>query len=427
MTDQMPQTPPVEDWTSDYDIFDPDYLTDPTLIWDDLRNECPVAHTERWGGSWLPTKYDDVVRMARMVDVLSSTDPIVVRPPENNAGDPNAPESGYTQAVNAPPISSDAPVHTWSRRLILPAFSPRSTANHEPYTRALCHQLIDELQASGDTTVDAATNYAQQIPPRVIARLLGIDEGMSEQFTDWVRGVLELGLTNPPLRQKCRDELREFFMAEIKDRIANPGEDLISELLAAKVDGEPVDLLHVAGTCNLMLVAGIDTTWSSIGSALWHLATHPEDRERLIADPELIPTAVEELLRAYSPVTMARVATDDVDFNGCPIKAGDKILMNFPGANRDPEMFDNPDEVIIDRQQNRHVAFGVGIHRCAGSNLARMEMQVAIEVWLERFPKFTLDDADAVTWAGGQVRGPRFLPIAVDAEAQVPGATSVTT
>jgi cytochrome P450 len=167
----------------------------------------------------------------------------------------------------------------------------------------------------------------------------------------------------------------------------------------------------VLGTCFLILVAGIDTTWSSIGSAMWHLAQNPQDRKRLIEEPELITTAVEELLRAYSPVTMAREVTSDFEYNGCQMKELDKVLMNFPAGNRDPDRFENPDQVIIDRKVNPHIAFGVGIHRCAGSNLARMEMRIAIQEWLKRIPDFRLEDPEAVTWAGGQVRGPRKCPV----------------
>ena len=186
---------------------------------------------------------------------------------------------------------------------------------------------------------------------------------------------------------------------------------MISQLCAAEVEGEKLSDHRVAGVCNLLLVAGIDTTWSSIGSALYHFSTHSEDRARIAGEPELIPTAVEELLRFYSPVTMARKVTEEVDFQGAAMKPGDKLLMTFPAANRDPAIFEHPEEVIIDRQQNRHIAFGTGIHRCAGSNLARMELQVAIRCWFERFKDFELSDPDRVTWAGGQVKGPRNVPI----------------
>jgi cytochrome P450 len=162
-----------------------------------------------------------------------------------------------------------------------------------------------------------------------------------------------------------------------------------------------------------LLIAGIDTTWNAVGASLWHLAKTPVDRERLVAEPELMPLAIEEFLRAYAPVTMARLVKHDFEFNGCPMKENEWVLLPFPAANRDPEAFDRADEVIIDRAENRHAAFGLGIHRCAGSNLARMELQVAVEVWLERFPDFELADPDAVTWSGGQVRGPRSLPVRV--------------
>ena len=137
----------------------------------------------------------------------------------------------------------------------------------------------------------------------------------------------------------------------------------------------------------LLLLAGIDTTWSAIGSALWHLAAHPEDRRRLVAEPELMPTAIEELLRAYAPVTMARLVAKDVDFHGCPMKVDDWVLLPFPAANRDPEAFERSDEVVIDRLENRHAAFGLGIHRCLGSNLARLELRVAVEEFLAPVPR----------------------------------------
>ena len=200
----------------------------------------------------------------------------------------------------------------------------------------------------------------------------------------------------------------------IADRRANPRDDLISKLQAETLpNGDPLTDKHILGTCFLLLVAGIDTTWSSIASNLLHLASHEDDRRRLVEEPELIPTAVEEFLRAYSPVTMARVAAEDTEIAGCPVMAGDKVFLPFGASNRDPEMFDRPDEVVIDRQENRHFAFGIGIHRCLGSNLARMELVVAMEEWLKRFPEFSLAEESEVQWGGTQVRGPRSVPIRV--------------
>ena len=202
-------------------------------------------------------------------------------------------------------------------------------------------------------------------------------------------------------------------------RRSGDGTDLISELLRTEIDGEAVADDVILGLVALILIAGLDTTWSALGSMLLHLAEHPDDTRRLVEQPELLPNAIEEMLRAYSPVTMARIAADDVELHGCPVKQGDRVLLNFPAANRDPDAFPNADQVIIDRQLNRHVAFGAGIHRCAGSNLARMELRVALEEWLTRIPTFRLQPDCDVTWAGGQVRGPRGasgVPVTVDAQ-----------
>ncbi|MFM2045996.1 MAG: hypothetical protein RL383_73 [Actinomycetota bacterium] len=391
------------DWSSEYDIFHPDYIADPFTIWDELRNRCPVAHTDVLGGSWLPTTYEDVTAIARDIEHFSSKS-ITVFPPLNPDQEP---------ITIAAPISVDPPLHTYSRRTILPSFSPRSVDQLEVFTRAWCRELMDGI--AGRDTADAAVEYAQLIPAQIIAVMLGVPTNMKDKFTEWVRAVLENATYDLEGRQRASDELREFFRSQLEDRRANGlGDDMISELLRARdPEGNPYPDKLVLGMCGLLLVAGVDTTWSGIGSSLWHLATHKEDRERLLREPELIDSAVEEFLRFYSPVTMARVLHEDYEYKGCPMHKGDRVLMAFPAANRDPKAFDDADKFIIDREHNRHVAFGAGIHRCAGSNLARMEMRVAIQEFLARVPHFELDPAGEVTWAGGQVRGPRNIPIRI--------------
>ena len=405
----MTTVEPVEDWAEDFELFDPAYVNDPAPIWNELRESgCPFARTERRQVSYLPVTFDGVRSIAKDSETWSSYSIAVVpelvgetdRDPEHRPDNPDRIRSI---------IDSDPPHHTPERQLMLPFFAPRSVEKYREHTQELCRQLIRGFIEDG--RVDVAERYARQIPPRIIAMILGIDPDMADTFTEWVQGFLEIGQVDAEARKYYDEKITEFFIGEIGDRLENPGDDLISILLTSEVNGQPVPINVIQGNVFLMLVAGIDTTWSSIGSALWHLASHPEDRQRLVDEPELIPTAIEEFLRAYAPVTMARVATKDTTLGDRKVKAGERVVLSFPAANRDPEIFDNPDEVIIDRQRNRHVAFGSGIHRCAGSNLARMEMTVAIETFLEMIPEFELADADAVTWAGGQVRGPRTLPV----------------
>ncbi len=402
---------PVKDWTKDYDIFAKEYIKNPFPVWDDIRaGQCPVAHTERWGSSWMPTKYEDLFAIAQDIQHFSSRDVLVAPqgPPMEWDGE-ELPEVLRDYDVGAPPITSDPPVHTWARRLLLPPFSVRAIAKYEPETRELCASLIDAFIENG--RADGAVDYAQQIPPRVIASMLGIPQEEASTFTEWVRGFLELGLTNTDLQSESARNIFSYLWERIQEHKDNPNDDLITYLLGATVDGEPVPEPHILGTCFLMLVAGIDTTWSSIGSAIWHLAENPQDRKYIIENPDKINGAVEELLRAYSPVTMARYVAEDYQYDGCKMSEGDRVLMNFPAANRDPSKFEDPDKVMLDRAVNPHIAFGVGIHRCAGSNLARMEMRVSIEEWLKRIPDFRLEEPDAVTWAGGQVRGPRTMSV----------------
>ena len=294
----------------------------------------------------------------------------------------------------------------------MPLFSPKAVETYRPFTEKLANNLIDKIIDRGKVA-DGAVDYAQQLPPRVIAYIIGIDETRADEFTEWVRGILEQGQANPEIRLKYRRIIRDYFQEMIAERRLNPRDDAISKLMEAKIEGESLSDYTIIGVCFLLLVAGIDTTWSSIGSALFHFGTKTDHRNRMYAEPELFPTAIEELLRFYSPVKMARRVLEPVAFSGVEMQPGDKVIMNFPAANRDPEVFENPDEVMLDREQNRHMAFGVGIHRCAGSNLARMEMDVALRTWFNRIKDFEVIQPEKVIWSGGQVRGPRVMPMRI--------------
>jgi cytochrome P450 len=395
-------TGPVCDWATDFSHTEPEWAADPYPIQDDLRQRCPIAHTERFGGAWLPTRYEDVSAIAYDTERFSSRSIIVtgVRPPPDTA-----------PIGAAPPITSDPPFHHTARKLLLSAFTKTSVAKLEEKTRAFCHALIDSF--AGQEVVDAAVDYAQHIPMRVMADMLGFPPEDGPQFRQFVESTLE-GIDLPPDERAGRmGELSGYLLAQVHDRHDHPREDLTTYLIDAELYGSKFRDSHVVGFMTLLLIAGIDTSWSAIGASLWHLARTPSDRSRLVAEPALLATAMEEFLRAYAPVTMARLVKRDMHWHGVDMKADDWILLSFPAANRDPAQFDRAGEVIIDREINRHAAFGLGIHRCLGSHLARMELRVALEVFLRRIPEFSLADPEAVTWSSGQVRGPRTLPVRI--------------
>ena len=400
----MSTRPPVSDFATDFDHTDPRWVADPYPIWDDLRVRCPVAHSDRYGGVWLPVTHEGVAAVAYDTEHFTSR-AVVVSELRPNEFAPPAPVG------LAPPITSDPPFHALARRLLLPAFSPKAVAGYEVFTRELCSDLLDAMQ--GREVVDAALDYAQHIPVRVIVQMLGFPQEDADLFRRFIHMILEDVGQSPEerLEQFEGGEIDAYLDERIEDHLARPREDLTTFLLEAELDGNKLAPEHVRGTVLLLMIAGIDTTWSAIGASLWHLAQHADDRRRLAGEPSLMPTAVEEFLRAYAPVTMARLVAQDFEFQGRPLKEGDWLLLPFPAANRDPAAFSDADRVVIDRAENRHAAFGLGIHRCIGSNLARMELRVALEEWMKRCPEFTLVDPAAVTWSAGQVRGPRSIPV----------------
>ena len=396
---------PVADWATDFDHVDAGYAARAPEIWDELRRECPVAHSDRYGGTWLPVRHEDVCAIAKDTDTFSSNGVVV------HDGRPEIPPPvGF-----APPITSDPPFHRIAREFLLPAFAPKPIEAKREATRHICRELLDNLladvEAGRSDIVDAALGYTQHIPVQVIADMLGVPRSDGDQFRVFIHQIMEAPGTGR--RVDYEDSIDFYLDTLIAARAEEPQDDLISRMTHATIEGHSLEHEHVRGTCGLLIIAGVDTTWSAIGASLWHMAQHPEDRRRWITDPEVRPFAVEEFLRFYAPVTMARIVAKDTEFADRSMRADDWLLLPFPAANRDPEAFEDAGKFVIDRLRNRHVAFGLGIHRCLGSNLARMELTVALEEWMARVPDFELADPEGVTWSTGQIRGPRRLPVRI--------------
>jgi hypothetical protein len=399
----MNERPPVHDWSTDFDYRHSEWAERPHAIWDDLKGRCPVAHTERYRGVYLPLRTQDIRAIAYDPEHFSSRRVTILdgKPP---------------LSAPLPPLTSDPPKHRPERVMLLPAFTPEAIEALRPVTRAMCNELIDAFIAKG--RCDAAADYARHVPTRVISRMLGIDERDGDRFQAWIQDLTVRGIDDTDVFKSVIATMDEFFIGEIEKRRSAPRADLVGFLMGQSINGVPLSEAHIIGTLRLLLVAGIDTTWSAIGASLLHLARTPADRRRLVAEPGLMPTAIEELLRVYAPVSVARLVAKDAEVGGCPFEAGQMVLLPYPTANRDPALFPQADEVVLDRAENRHFTFGLGVHRCIGSNLARMELTVAVEEWLRRIPEFELEDEDAdLAWSTGLVRGPRRLPVRLAARA----------
>jgi cytochrome P450 len=385
----------------DYDIFSPELRNCPYPRWARMQQECPVARSTRFGGSWLVTPYADIKAMTRDPERYSSR--------VSDVGGP-LPEPGQA-GLFLPPITSDPPEHAAHRAVLLPFLVPARIAPLEPFIRAKAAALARPLAERGHG--DAATEFAQQLAISVLTRLLDVPDEMASQFIEWTVRLLRVGPANQAARAAVISEMIAYFGQLLAQRAAGDAEDLISYLTRPRADGPPLSRKQQIGSAMVIMIAGADTTWSALSASLLHLGTHPADRRRLQEEPALLTSAIEELLRAYAPVTLARLSTQDTELHGRQVPAGERILFPLAAANRDPDVFDDPHKVRLDRRRNAHLAFGSGAHRCLGSPLARLEMRVALEEWLAVIPEYEIPDPGSIEWTGGTVRGPESVPFVV--------------
>lgn len=393
----MAERPVVEDWAEDWDTLGRQYHECAPEVWDELRERCPVAHTNRYHGVWMPVRYEDVFSVAHDPATFSSIHPLLC-------------DDSPDTIVALPPIGTDPPEHTGYRRALLPRFTPIAISRLEPITRSICNGLLDTIV--GRTQADAGLDYARHVPTQVTLAMLGLPAEDAEQFCSWVHDIVEIGQSESEPFVRATREILQYFRQQIEHRREHGGDDVVASLVGAEVDGEAIPDRTISAMLMLLIIAGVDTTWNVLGAALLHLATYPEDQARLRTEPALIDTAIEEFLRFYAPAEVPRLATTDCEIAGTYVKAGEHVWLSYPAANRDPAAFLDADQVILDRTHNRHLAFGAGIHRCLGSNLARMELRVALTAWLRRIPTFALKDGAAITWTtGGNIRGPRSIPV----------------
>ncbi|MGW5657353.1 cytochrome P450 [Streptomyces humi] len=307
------------------------------------------------------------------------------------------------------PEMLDPPTHSVWRRLLGRYFSPGTVAAKEPEVRRIAAEMIDELKDRDGA--DVLDEFARRFPTLVFMRLMGLPEEDLPTFLAWNREILHLPHGEDPDGARQLTAMRAvsaYFEEQIALRREAPRDDLLSHAMTWTIDDEPIDDPDMLAFCVLMFQAGFDTVPISIGWALYHFATHPEQRAEILADPSLIPTGVEETLRVYSFVVPARKATKDVEIGGCPVRAGEMVMLPLAVTNRDPGRYENPREVDLHRKATNHIAFGSGPHRCLGSHLARLELNVAIEEWHRRIPDYRLAPGQEL-WQHGNMYGLKSL------------------
>lgn len=350
------------------------YPLDPFPHYERMRAAAPVFHDEQ-SGSWHVFRYDDVQRVLSEHATFSS----------RMGGD--AP-SGSGQLFASSLITADPPRHRQLRSLVTQAFTPKAVDALAPRISALTNELVDGIMARGGSA-DLIQDLAYPLPVIVISELMGIPAQDRERFKHWSDTIVSQTRTGPGSgsQDTTTSEMVEYFLDLIDQRRSQPGEDLISSLLSAEIEGQKLSVPELLGFCALLLVAGNETTTNLIGNAVLCLSESPGTLDRLLKEPALLPPTLEEVLRFRSPVqSMYRVSVAETEVGGERIPAGAPIVAWIGSANRDERQFERAAEFDVDRSPNRHVAFGHGIHFCLGAPLARLEARIALEALLARLP-----------------------------------------
>ena len=365
--------------TVHFDHHAPDFAADPWPQLAHLRQTCPVARSDAYGGFWVVTGYEEIKQVAHDDATFSSAETILI-PPKKNASQKSI------------PIEMDAPEFIEYRKIMQTLFAPPAVERLGPVIEYYANHCIDQFIENG--SVDVVHDFADPLPVMVTLHKLGLPIDEWRRYAEPMHKTVFLRQDNPA-RDGVLEELG-WIVGTIKEAIQqrkdSPRDDMITYLLNTTPFGEPVSDHAVQEMVMLTMQGGFDTTGSAISSALLYLDKDHDARQRLIDEPDLMRTAVEEFLRVGAPqFALARTAKHDAEVGGCPISKGDRLLLVWASANRDEQVFERPDEVVLDRFPNRHMAFGLGAHRCLGSTLARRQIHVALETILRRLPDFEVD------------------------------------
>ncbi|MER9235283.1 cytochrome P450 [Mesorhizobium sp. M0622] len=394
-TQNEPQIP------EDVDIHDPAFVRDPFAAYDRLRRECPIARSNKHGGFWLMTRYDNVRAGAiNWRDYTSSVAGVTAIPVITPRTEPML------------PIEIDPPRHSRYRALVNSVFTPERVAEITPRIGNLAASILGRMADKG--SADAVAEFCVPVAIASLAAFTDVPLADSERWLGWITKMFDV--SDPIAGAAASRELVAYIDGLIAARRTAPTGDFISMLMAAEIDGESLDDGQIRSFMTVVFGAGFETTADGLSVMLHWLAENPGSLARLVAEPSLIPTAVEEFLRFFAPIQIfGRNAARDLSVHERRIKAGDIVALGFGSANRDPAAFEAPDELRLDRKPNRHLTFGAGPHLCAGAGVARMEFAVTLEALIEAGIGLALDPAVAPRWkTRGDRRGFARLPLLIE-------------
>jgi len=392
-----------DEWlTEHFDYLSHDFGDDIHPALRGLREVCPVAHSDQYGGYWILTRYDDVLRAAQDWETWSS----------EVGGGVGIKPAGMT--IKAIPVHIDPPLHREYKRLINMWFTVAAVAGYEQRTRELVTQLIDGFVDAGECEFQAA--FAQPLPGLAFFELvLNAPPDEAQEVNHHAHTAANPG--NPDTAPHWA-ALNEWIVDFVERRRSSaPRDDVVNAVLSAEIEGRPITQAEVVGIITLLILGGLDTTAGVLGASMIRFCEDPKIPALLRERPDLIPAAVEELLRLEgSFIGIGRTARHETELNGCPVHAGEKVYLSWASANRDETEFALPDEFDPQRLSNRHLAFGAGPHRCAGSNLARLNLRVAFEELVRRLDDLRLQvPASEISWHTGFSRTPLEVPISFTA------------
>ncbi|MCF3939667.1 cytochrome P450 [Gordonia tangerina] len=395
-----------EDVTVDFDVYDQNIAAPVDRFQEmaaELASKGPVVYSTAYGGHWIVTRYQEIHEVLRDAETFSSY-------PNNLVTN-----EAFGKFI---PIELDPPEHTGYRKALQPLFGPARMKKLSESIRTVVNDLLDDFASKGEAEYISA--FAHELPARIFLALMDWPIEDAPLFTDATDVVLfgKPGGTEEEsleARAIAGMQMLGYFQKMVDERRANPGDDVTSQLIHTEVElADGLRLLtdeELNRMFFLLLIAGLHTVQGSLAWAIVHLVNNPEQRQQIIDDPAMIPSAVEEILRIEAAVVPGRRATRDVELGGMSVKEGEQLILLLCSANRDDGEFDEPDELDVTRRPNRHLAFGGGAHRCLGSHLARIELTIALEEIHRRIPDYDLVESDPPVFHASQVRGCVKMPI----------------